>query len=109
MRKERLTASESYELASIVRSIGVRNVLTILRNAAKPKKRKSIYKFDKLPFDVRAMVAVMIFDGGYSQKEMLNYINVEIDKKRLDSSLKVSKTSFNRYLNEIVYPVLPRR
>lgn len=72
MKAERLTAAESHELANIVHSMGAKNVLSILRHAVNPKKQKRIYKFQKLPTDIRARVGVMISSGRYSQKDMLD-------------------------------------
>ncbi|QQO82685.1 hypothetical protein [Shewanella algae] len=108
MKNERLTSAESHELAIIVQSIGARNVLKILRNAAAPKKNKRIYKFQKLPSDIRAKVAVMVSSGKHSQKDMLDYINTEIEKRNLDVMLKISRTSLNRFLNKVVYGNIPR-
>ncbi|AZQ10124.1 hypothetical protein [Shewanella khirikhana] len=107
MNDERLTSAESHELASLVHTIGARNVLTILRNASAPKKNKRIYNFQKLPSDIKAKVAVMVSSGKYSQKDMLDYINLEIEKRKLDVKVKVSRTSLNRFLNNVVYGRLP--
>ncbi|MBE2174162.1 DUF3486 family protein [Acinetobacter oleivorans] len=107
MKNERLTASESHELASIVHSVGAKNVLNILRNAVNPKKQKRIHKFQKLPTDIRAKVAVMLSSGRYSQKEMLDYVNAEVENRGLNIKFKISRTSFNNFLNKIVYPALP--
>lgn len=103
MKSERLTSAESHELANLVHTIGARNVLTILRNAAAPKKNKRIYKFQRLPSDIRAKVAVMVSSGKHSQKDMLDYINFEIEKRKLDIKLNISRTSLNRFLNKVVY------
>ncbi|MEF1256943.1 phage protein Gp27 family protein [Vibrio sp. M260112] len=98
--KSLLSASESHELASLVRSIGVRNVLDILRRAASPKKNTRLYKFEQLPTDIRASVAVMLCSRRYTQKDILFYINNEIDRRNLKNNLKLSRSGFNRYLKE---------
>ena len=105
MSDVRLTSSETHELGMLVRSIGVRNVLRILRNAAAPNKVVRLYKFEQLPSDIRARTVVMLFSRRYSQKEILTYINEEIDRRGLDRSMKVSRSSFNRYLNEKIFCV----
>ncbi|WP_422108965.1 hypothetical protein [Vibrio owensii] len=47
----------------------------------------------------------MLCSRRYSQKEILTYINEEIDRRGLDRSMKVSRSSFNRYLNEKIFCV----
>ena len=103
MSDVRLTSSETHELGMLVRSIGVRNVLRILRSAAAPKKAVRLYKFEQLPSDIRARTAVMLCSRRYSQKEILTYINEEIDRRELDRFMTVSRSSFNRSLIEKIF------
>ncbi|EKQ3592438.1 DUF3486 family protein [Vibrio parahaemolyticus] len=106
MTVSRLTVAESYELANLVRNIGVKNVLLILRKAASPKKAKRLYKVQQLPTDIRARVAVMLSSRRYTQKDILSYVNNEIEHRGLADKFKISRTAFNRFLNEEIYPSL---
>ncbi len=105
MDSNRLTTSEAHELGTLVRNIGVRNVLNILRRSAAPKRSVRLYKFEQLPSDIKARTAVMLSSRRYSQKDILLYVNSEIDRRKLDKKLKVSRSSFNRYLNEKILDV----
>ena len=103
MRNNILTASETHELAMLIRHFGVRRVLEILRDSQRAKKTARMCKVYRLPSDIRARVAIMIHSRSYTQKDMLAYINKEVEHRGLGASMKISRSSFNRFLNERIF------
>lgn len=109
MRSKRLTAEESHELAVLVNEIGVKQVLELLRAHQRQdtaftmlrRPRRTVQKYMKWPPDIRATFAYMICSGEYTQVEMMNYINEELDKRGLAEDMKVSKTAISRFVIDI--------
>ncbi|WCH26158.1 DUF3486 family protein [Aeromonas salmonicida] len=106
-----MTAEESHEMAVLVNEIGVKQVLDLLREHqrkgavftldAGEKPRRTVRKYMKWPPDVRATFAFMICSGEYTQVDMINYVNDEMDKRGLGDDLKVSKSAMNRFVKNI--------
>ncbi len=111
MRSKRLTAEESHEMAVLVHEIGVKQVLEMLREHqrkgvvftldAGEKPRRTVRKYMKWPPDIRATFAFMICSGEYTQADMVNYVNDELDKRGLGDDLKVSKSAMHRFVKNI--------
>lgn len=109
MRSKRLTAEESHEMAVLVNEIGVKQVLELLRAHQKQntpftmvsKPRRTVQKYMKWPPDIRATFAYMICSGEYTQVEMMNYINEELEKRGLGDDMKVSRTAMSRFVIDI--------
>ncbi len=111
MRSKRLTAKESHELAVLVHEIGVKQVLELLRNhqrqgrmfevQEKKAKHSKVKKWMRWPHDLRASFAYMLYCQEHSQKQILEYVNNEIDKRSLPKDLRVSRTALNSYIIDI--------
>ena len=111
MRSKRLTAEESHEMAVLVHDIGVKQVLDLLRAhqrqglifEAQDKKPKHarVKKWMRWPHDLRASFAYMLYCQEYSQKQILEYVNNEVEKRGLPKDLRVSRTALNGYIIEI--------
>lgn len=111
MRSKRLTAEESHELAVLVHEIGVKQVLELLRTHQrqglifeeqdKKPKRARVKKWMRWPHDLRASFAYMLYCQEYSQKQILEYVNNEVDKRGLPKDMLVSRTALNTYIIDI--------
>ncbi|MGL4887645.1 MAG: phage protein Gp27 family protein [Aeromonas veronii] len=104
-----MTAEEGHELAVLVNEIGVKQVLELLRAHRQQntpftmvsKPRRTVQKYMKWPPDIRATFAYMICSGEYTQVEMMNYINEELEKRGLADEMKVSRTALHRFVKNI--------
>lgn len=111
MTNKRLTAKESLELAVLVHDIGVKSVLELLRchqrqthvfdKADRKAKHSKVKKWMRWPNDMRAAFAYMIYCQEFSQKQMLEYINEEVNKRGLPKDMLVSRTALNAYVIDI--------
>ncbi|HIF9402026.1 TPA: hypothetical protein ACX6RY_001987 [Photobacterium damselae] len=101
MFSQRLTSQESHELACIVHEIGARNALLILKNSKRKNNLKN--KIRTLPPEVKAKIAAMLcaYHEHMTQKDLLVKVNLIIEEAGLPPNKKISKTAFNRFLNEI--------
>lgn len=111
MRSKRLTAEESHEMAVLVNEIGVKQVLELLRAhqrqglmfevSEKKAKHTKVKKWMRWPHDLRASFAYMLYCQEYSQKQIFEYVNNEIERRGLPKDLRVSRTALNGYIIEI--------
>lgn len=110
MRSKRLTAEESHELAVLVHDIGVKQVLELLRThqrqglvfeVEKKAKHAKVKKWMRWPHDLRASFAYMLYCQEYSQKQILEYVNNEVEKRALPKDMRVSRTALNAYIIDI--------